>query len=176
MDVSNLKITEILDMLFNKVKEILNLTDFTKMDLKNITGTILLSFTVASIIFFILWLLKAIGLYKMSKKKGDKYAFLAFIPYFCLYTQGKIVGKTTLFGIRIEHTELVLPLLIVSSMLPFSKPLSLFLLLICYLAILYKIYKLKIPNFAIVLLILSIILPITQPFILFFIRNKEDVK
>ena len=176
MNVSDLKITEILDMLFNKIKEMLNLTDLTQMDIKNITGTILISFTIASVILFVLWLLRAIGLYKMAKNKGDKYAFLAFIPYFCLYTQGKIVGKTNLFGIDVEHTELVLPLLSISSMLPFSKTLALFLLFISYFALLYKIYKLKIPNFAIILLILSIILPILQPFILFFIRNKEDVK
>ena len=52
MNVSDLKITEILDMLFNKIKEMLNLTDLTQMDIKNITGTILISFTIASIILF----------------------------------------------------------------------------------------------------------------------------
>lgn len=176
MEVSNLSLNEIIDIFFNKIKELLNLTDFTQIDIKNITSTILLTLTVTLIVFFTLWLLRAIGLYKMARKKGDKYAFLAFIPYFCLYTQGKIIGKTTLFGIRVEHTELILPLLIISCMLPFSKPISLILLLTCYLATLYKIYKLKSPSFATILLLLSIILPIVQPFILFFIRNKEDVK
>ncbi|MDD3303432.1 MAG: hypothetical protein PHP54_00770 [Clostridia bacterium] len=174
MNISELKITEILDMLLTKIKDVLHLTDFTQIDLKNLTSAILISFTITSIIFFVLWLLRAIGLYKMSKKKGDSYAFLAFIPYFCLYIQGKIVGKTRLFGIEIEHTELVLPLMIISTMLPFGKPIALLLFFISYFAILYRLYSLKVPNFAILLLILSILLPFLQPFILFTIRNKED--
>jgi hypothetical protein len=109
----------------------------------------------------------------MARNRNDKYAFLAFIPYACLYTEGSIVGKTKLFGIEIEHTELVLPILLISTLFPFTCSISYFLLILSYYGILYRIYQQQVPNSAIVLIILSILFPILQPFFIFFIRNKN---
>ena len=41
----------------------------------------------------VLWLIRAIGLYKMAKKENDKYAFLAFVPYGGLFVMGRIIRK-----------------------------------------------------------------------------------
>lgn len=121
---------------------------------------------------FVLWLLRAIALYSMANKKGDKLAFLAFIPYACLFVTGRIVGKTRLFGIDIDKPEYLLPLLLASMYLPFAGVLSSILFIFFYYGLLYKLYKQKWEGFAVVAIILSIFIPILQPLFLFYIKSK----
>ena len=121
---------------------------------------------------FTLWLLRAIGLYIMAKKKGDKFAYLAFIPYACLFVTGRIVGKTKLFGIEIDYPEYILPLLILSMFLPFTTTLASILFTLFYYGLLFRLYQEKWRGFATVATILSIFIPILQPFFIFCIRNK----
>lgn len=172
MNISDLHLTDILNMLYQKVMELLNLG---KIDISKITSTFLIGIGIIFTTTFILWIFRAIGLYKMAKNNGDKYAFLAFIPGFCFYTQGKIVSNTKIFGIQIEHAEFLLPFLLLSMMfIPITKPLVFILFTLFYLALLYRIYQQQVPNFAIILLILSIFIPFLQPFILFFIGNSNS--
>ena len=120
---------------------------------------------------FSLWLLRSIGIYKMAKNNGDKLAFIAFIPYGCLFVMGRIIGKARLFGIDIEYPEYILPALLITMALPFTSSLSTILFVLFYYGILYKIYKLKWKGFAVVSTIISIFVPFVQPFFLFFIKN-----
>lgn len=170
MDISNLRFRDVLNLIVTKAQEILNMG---KIDISNISKAVISTFLIFSITCIILWLIKGIGLYTMAKNRNDKYSFLAFIPYACLYTKGKIVGKTKLFGIEIEHTEFVLPIILISTMFPYTCAISFFLFIFAYYGILYRLYQEQIPNSAIVLLILSILFPVLQPFFIFFIRNKN---
>lgn len=165
-------ISNFVSMIIDKINEILKMAHIDQIDFAALTSTLVAGFFIVTSIMFILWLLKAIGLYTMAKKNNDDYAFLAFIPYFNLYTKGGIVNNTTIFGIELKHAGLLLPLLLIATMLPFTKSIAMLLFFIFYFAILYRIYQSKVPNFAIILLIVSIIIPIAEPFILFFIRNK----
>lgn len=169
MDFSNLMNNEYYNMILDK----LNLTELSKIDISSITRNILYILIALLTSVIVLWLLKAIGLYTMAKRNGDKYAFLSFIPYGCLFVKGRIIKETKLFGIEISRPEFILPLLVLTMHLPFARTLSMLLLTIFYYGILYRLYQKQVPNFAIVLLILSIFIPFTQPFIIFFIRNAN---
>lgn len=171
MDITNLSITELLNMSISKIGELLKINNINFANLTSgIISTIFLLLTSS----FVLWLLKAIGLYKMAKRNNDDLAFLAFIPYACLYTHGKIVGKTTLFGLEIDHPEYLLPLLTLALFLPFGKAIASILLIVFYFGILFRIYQKQTSKFALLLLLLSLILPISIPFIIFFIRNNNN--
>jgi uncharacterized membrane protein len=171
MDLSNFKFNDLIDFLLIKLKHFTNLES---MDLNNLKGIILTYLFIITVSLFILWLIKAIGLYTMAKNRHDKFAFIAFIPYFCMYTKGKILGKTKIFGIEIPQPEFLLPFILISMLFPYTRILSILLFIVCYYAILYKIYKMQVPNVAIVLIVLSIILPVLQPFFIFFIRNTKQ--
>ncbi len=174
MEMSNLGLMDMLEMTFKKILEMLNINNLNNIDFSKLTSQILsITFLVIVAIIF-LWLIKAIGLYTMAKNSGDKYAFLAFIPYGCLYTKGAIVGNTKLYGIEINNTAILLPLLVLCMFLPFTKCLISMLFILAYFGVLYRLYQKQVPNYATVLLIFSIILPILQPFFIFFIRNAKN--
>lgn len=173
MNISNLKITEIISVLLSKIAELTKTTDLSKINFTHITSFIMFSLILFFTSTVILWLLKSIALYKMAKNKNDPYAFLAFIPYFCLFVEGKIIGETSIFGINIKHTEYLLPALLVSCLFPFTMHISFILLILFSLAITYKLYKMYIPHLALVLFILTIILPVIMPFVLFFIKDNS---
>ena len=119
----------------------------------------------------VLWIIRAIGLYKMASDKKDKYAFLAFVPYGGTFVMGRIIGKTKLFGIEITYPELLLPILLVTMLIPGGASLSSILFVFFYYGILYKLYKLKWKGFAVVATIISLFVPVFQPIFIFFIRN-----
>ncbi len=173
MDISNISLIEIINMLFKKVLELLNITDITNINIAQITSNFISIMFISFIFIFLIWLIKAIGLYTMAKNNSDKYAFLAFIPYGCLYTKGAIIGKTKLYGIEINNPELLLPALVISMFLPFTKCITSIIFLFFYFGILYRLYQKQVPNLAVALLIFSIIIPILQPFFIFFIRNSN---
>ena len=172
------KLNELVSMIMDKTGELLNaptMNEIQQIDWSNIAailGTISL-FLILAIIFVIgLYIIKSVGLYTMAKKEGADFAWLAFVPFGCLFTYGFITGKTKIFGIEVDHPYLVLPALLVSSWLPYIGCLSTILFILAYFAMLYRVYQTRTPNFATVLLILSIIVPILSPIILFAIRNK----
>lgn len=142
-------------------------------DISSILTALGIGILILILYLFTLWFLKSIALYKMAKNKGDKFAFISFIPLGCTYIMGRIIGKTKIFGIEIYYPELLLPLLILTMFLPVCSVLSSILFFVFYYGILYKLYKLKWKGFAVVATIISIFLPIFQPFFLFYIRNVK---
>lgn len=172
------KLNELVSTIISKASEILNAPtaeQISKIDWSSIAailGTISIILILTVIFLISLYLLKSIGLYTMAKKEGNDYAWLAFVPFGCLFAYGFITGKTKIYGIEINKPEFLLPALLVSSCLPYVGCIGTVLFILSYFAMLYRVYQTRTPNFATVLLILSIIVPIVSPIVLFAIRNK----
>lgn len=170
-------LSELVKKAYSALQEYLNLPSLES--LKNIDWTDIGSAltTIGSVIILIafsalvLWIIRAIGLYKMAKDKNDNYAFLAFVPYGGTFVMGRIIGKTTLYGIEINYPEFLLPTLLITMLVPGGAPLSSILFVFFYYGILYKLYKLKWKGFATVATIISLFVPVFQPIFIFFIRN-----
>ncbi len=173
------KLNDIISTIMSKVSQLLDTPtsqEIQKIDWSSIAtvlGTISIFLILAIIFCIMLYILKSVGIYTMAKKEGKDFAWLAFVPFGCLFIYGLILGKTKIFGVEVEHAEFVLPILFASSYLPFVGPISTILFILAYFAILYKIYQSRTPNFAVVLLLLSIIVPIASPIILFAIRKNN---
>ena len=172
------QLNELISSIMSKASELLNAPtseEIQRIDWSSITAilsTISIILILTVVFLVTIYILKSVGLYTMAKKQGKDFAWLAFVPFGCLFTYGLITGKTKIFGIEIDHSELLLPSLLIASCLPYVGPLATILFVFAYFAMLYKVYQSRTPNFAIVLLILSIIVPILSPIILFSIRNK----
>lgn len=174
----SLSLNNIVTKILTKIADILNIPDTET--LKNINWeniqeaitTIGITLIIALVFLIIMYIFKSIGLYKILKKDGCNLAWLSFVPYGCLYSIGKSVGKTKLYGIEIINPEFLLPALIISNMLPFMCGLSSILFILAFFGLIYRLYQSKTPNFAVVLTILSILLPILIPFFIFAIRKK----
>ncbi len=174
----SLSLNNIVTKILTKIADILNIPDTET--LKNINWeniqeaitTIGITLIIALVFLIIMYIFKSIGLYKILKKDGCNLAWLSFVPYGCLYSIGKAVGKTKLYGIEIINPEFLLPALIISNMLPFMCGLSSILFILAFFGLIYRLYQSKTPNFAVVLTILSILLPILIPFFIFAIRKK----
>lgn len=172
------KLNELIKTFVDKSKEILNAPNsetISKIDWSNITSiiqTISIILIITLIILFVLYILRAIALYKMAKKENKEFAWISFIPLGHLVSYGIILDKTKIFNIQIDHSYLLLPLLMLSTMLPYVGTLSTVLFIIARYAMLYRIYEKKGKNFAAILLILTILLPFSSPIILFILRNK----
>lgn len=168
---------------WNNIKEYLNLPSkeqLSNIDWLNITSALAkigIALTLIVIVCFIMWLIRAIGLYTMAKNNKDDLAWTAFVPFACFFTTGRIVGDTNIYGIKISKTEWVLPTIIVSMvLLPMSMGFSLMIFILAYYGILYRLFEKQSKDNAVVLIILSIVLPILQPFFIFFLRNENIVK
>ena len=174
----SLSLNNIVTKILTKIADILNIPDTET--LKNINWeniqeaitTIGITLIIALVFLIIMYIFKSIGLYKILKKDGCNLPWLSFVPYGCLYSIGKAVGKTKLYGIEIINPEFLLPALIISNMLPFMCGLSSILFILAFFGLIYRLYQSKTPNFAVVLTILSILLPILIPFFIFAIRKK----
>lgn len=172
------KLNELVEAITNKTSELLNAPtaeQIVKIDWSSVSailGTISIILILTVIFLIGLYLLKSIGLYTMAKKQSKDFAWLAFVPFGCLFTYGLITGKTKLFGIEIDRPEFLLPVLLITSCMPFVGCIGTVLFILAYFGMLYRVYQTRTPNFATVLLILSIFVPIISPIILFAIRNK----
>lgn len=172
------KLNELVSTIINKASELLNaptLDEIQKIDWSNIAtilGTISIILIVTVIFLVALYLIKSIGLYTMAKRAGKNFAWLAFVPFGCLFTYGFITGKTKIYGIEIDNPEYLLPALLITSCMPFVGCIGTVLFVLAYFAMLYRVYQTKTPNFAVVLLILSVVIPVLSPIIIFAIRNK----
>lgn len=172
------KLNELISTITSKIAELLNAPSaeqIQKIDWSSITailGTISLILILTVIFLVALYLIKSIGLYVMSKKSGSDFAWLAFVPFGCLFTYGFITGKTKIYGIEVDRPQYLLPALLVTSCLPFVGCIGTILFILAYFAMLYRVYQTRTPNFAVVLLILSIVIPLLSPIILFAIKNK----
>lgn len=172
------KLNDLLSSIMDKISELLNVPNseqIMQIDWSSITailGTISIILILAIIFAVTLYLIKSIGLYTMVKKQGKDFAWLAFVPFGCLFTYGFITGKTKIYGIEVDHPEFLLPALMITSCMPYVGAIGIILFVLAYFGMLYRVYQTRTPNFAVVLLILSILIPILSPIILFAIRNK----
>ena len=172
------KLNELVSTIISKISELLNApnaNDIQKIDWSSITailGTISIILILTIICLVALYLIKSIGLYVMAKKEGHDFAWLAFVPFGCLFAYGFITGKTKIYGIEIDHPELLLPTLLIASCMPYVGCIGTILFILAYFGMLYRVYQTRTPNFATVLLILTVVIPILSPIILFSIRNK----
>lgn len=172
------KLNELISTIVTKVSELLNTPSaeqIQKIDWSSISailGTISIILILSVVFLVSLYIIKSVGLYTMAKKQGKEFAWLAFVPFGCLFTYGLITGKTKIYGIEIDHPEYLLPTLLITSCLPFVGCIGTIIFILAYFAMLYRIYQSRTPNFAVVLLILSIVIPLLSPIILFAIRNK----
>lgn len=174
----NMDLNTLMSSVMTKGAEFLNLPSIQQLkniDWSDIRGALTIIGTTLIIILFsclVMYIFKALGLYKMMKKDGIKHAWTAFIPYASLYALGKTVGKTKLYGIEIDNPEFLLPVILIANMFPFMCALSSIIFILAFFGLIYKLYQKKTPNFAVVLILLSILLPILIPFFIFAIRNK----
>lgn len=171
-------LSSVINSILTKLADALNLPSINELkninwsDIKSVFATIGIALVIVFFSLVIMYIFKSIALYKIMKNKGHKNAWLSFVPYGCLYTIGKSVGKTKLYGIEIENSEFLLPAILISNMLPFMCGLSTILFVMAFFGLLYRLYQDRSPSFAVVFIILSILLPILIPFFLFAIRNK----
>ena len=172
------KLNELISTIVSKVAELLkapSAEQIQQIDWSSIAAILstISIILILSVIFLVsLYLIKSIGLYTMAKKQGKEFAWLAFVPFGCLFTYGLITGRTKIYGIEIDHPEYLLPALLISSCLPFVGCIGTIIFILAYFAMLYRVYQTRTPNFAVVLLILSIVIPLLSPIVLFAIRNK----
>ncbi len=141
----SLSLNNIVTKILTKIADVLNIPDTET--LKNINWeniqeaitTIGITLIIALVFLIIMYIFKSIGLYKILKKDGCNLAWLSFVPYGCLYSIGKAVGKTKLYGIEIINPEFLLPALIISNMLPFMCGLSSILFILAFFGLIYRL-------------------------------------
>jgi|GEM_PF-2494517 len=172
--------TTTLEQIWTNIKNYLNLPtseQLSNINWMDVTGTlakiglVLISF---AFVCFVMWLLRAIGLYVIARNNKDELAWTAFVPFACFFTTGRIVGDTTIYGIKISKTEWVLPVIMLSMfIIPMSMGFSMIIFILAYYGILYRLFEKQSKENAVLLIILSILLPILQPFFIFFLRNEN---
>lgn len=142
-----------------------------------IIGLILAGGFFLLIIVFVLYLLGAIGLYKLADNKGIDYSFLAFIPILQSYIIGKIIADLEIFNIKVPNPAIALPVApIIASILtpiPVMGLLAIVSVIILNIAALHKLYKIYVGDSATLYTVLSVVLPFLQPILIFTIRNKQ---
>jgi hypothetical protein len=134
-------------------------------------------------IFFIagiaMYILAALGLYKLATNRNIENPWLAFVPIANLYILGLLVKKVNMGTFEVPSIELVLPAGCIAVAILGGIPLIGWLLNIAYLVLglftLYKLYSMYRPQQAIVWIILSVILPFMGPVFIFIMRNDTPV-
>jgi len=139
------------------------------------TGVIIVFLILIGLVFYVLG---ALGLMTMAEKKKIQNAWLAFIPIGQQYILGKIIEPVELGGKKIEHAPYILlgaGVVIYAGSLgdgALSGLLSLAASIAMIIAM-YCLYKMYIPEKAVLYLVLSIVLPFLGPIFIFQLRNKE---
>lgn len=129
---------------------------------------------------FILYLLQAIGLYKIGRKLGIEYSWLSFIPVLNFYVLGAIVSQVNILGYTISQMGLVLPISVVIGAVMANVPvfgllvnLAVFILYIYVLVYFFRKFN---PESATVKTVVSIILPFMLPVFIFLMRNDRPLE
>lgn len=160
--------------LFKELLNTFNLSADKLKDFTSILSKISLVLIAILIICIILYFLKAIGMYVISRKRNISLSYLSFVPFGFFYILGKVTGKTSIYKIEIDKPEFLLPILLLSAViLPCLSMISLILFILAFYGLLYRLYEKLTYSFRIPLLLLSIILPFLIPVFIFLIRNKE---
>lgn len=133
------------------------------------------------IIFAVLYLLFAFGLYTMGMKRGIELSWLAFIPVAQFYVVGLLLKRLKVFNIEIPRPELVLPLAPIAvsivNRIPLIGALAGIAQLILFIAAMYYLFKMyKGKDNAILYTVLSIILWFMLPIFIFLMRNSDPIE
>jgi len=127
-------------------------------------------------IVLICYLLLALGLFKMAKKRNIENAWIAFIPVFQVYIIGKLIEPLKLGKTEIPQISVILGAGAVAVIFLGWLPLIGQLISLAFFALLlvslYKLYEAYSPQNAVLFTVLSII-PGLAPILVFVIRNKE---
>ena len=130
--------------------------------------------------FLLLYLLHAVGLYKMGKTVGAERSWLAFVPVANLYVMGKIVKEVSIAGITLTKLEFVLPAVTVTGIVLSQLPAIGFLAGaaagVFYYIVLYNLYKNFRPASAAPFIIVSILLGFMTSIFVFIMRNDIPVE
>ncbi len=64
---------------------------------------LVITLIVAAGLYLLGHLFGGFGLYKIAKRAGDKFAWMAFVPILNTYLAGRIAGETNVFGFKVKH-------------------------------------------------------------------------
>ena len=67
---------------------------------------LVISLCVAAGLFLLGHLFGGFGLYKLAKRAGDKFAWMAFVPILNTYLSGRLAGETKVFGVKCKRIGL----------------------------------------------------------------------
>lgn len=151
-----------------------------------LVGFLVVFFIIAMVIAVAAYVISAMGMYTMAKRRGIPHAFLAWIPVASSYLLGSVADHINSFkGKKSNYAVLLVALsgatLAISWFVAWvfpaagllTFPLSIALLVFTYMAV-YEIFKDYAPKNAVVFLVLGIIFGIYWIFI-FALRNKQPV-
>lgn len=131
---------------------------------------------VLSIIYFVAYILFAVGLFQMAKKRGVGNAWLAFIPLAQFYILGKLVEPMKIGDFEVPALPVILvvsPVLFsIFIFIPFIGWLLQLALMVLYVMAFYNLYK-KYTESALVYTIFSFFG--LAPIFVFILRNKEPL-
>lgn len=133
---------------------------------------------IGAVISIINYILKSLALYTLAKRRGLKYAGLAWVPVIAPeYVLGEIVGPFKLFGINLSSPGIIL--LVASAINTFgnglfregfAKFIVNILILLFILCFKYNLFKIYSPKNAVLYTVLSII-PLLSSIVLFIIKD-----
>ncbi len=101
-----MSLKDLVEKAFSVAKDYLNLPSRESLEnidwssISSIVTTIGIWLILIGFSALVIWLIRAIGLYKMAKKNNDKLAFLAFIPYGGMFVMGRIIRKNQIIWYR----------------------------------------------------------------------------
>lgn len=155
----------------------------------------------ALVIGLVLYIVQAIGVYRLSKNRGYRHAWLAFVPIVNNYVLGGIADNVNAcYGRKSSWRIWLLLLPLLSCVFGLAVglsigasvqivrmetlvPLMLLPVLLCWAIsvttsvltyiVLYRVFR-DYTNLAVLYLVLSIFFGVTQPFFLFSLRNKPS--
>lgn len=138
------------------------------------------SLIISLVVFAIIvatYVLAAVGIYGMAKKKDIENAWLAWIPIANYYILGKVIGPAKIDKIEINNTEVVLPLAQLAvfgiSVMPVIKIIATPLNIIFSACVVYTLYKMYHEEVSIPMII---IWTLFTPIFLFTLRDKEAIR
>jgi len=125
------------------------------------------------------YVLAALGLYTMAKRRNIENPWVAWIPVAQMYILGKLIRTLNIGSYEVPQVELVLPGIAIAGVVLGAIPLIGTVIAIASAVVslfaIYKLYNMYRPDQATLYLILSIVIPFMGPVFLFLMRNDDPV-